>query len=341
MVETSVNVVFFPGDGPAEFLVDLPVAGIKAAITDHFIMLFRDMPDQTLNEFHDRNGFFHICVILMPVVMKRDKLTVVLVDPGGGDDGTSKIAPDILYNGLGVTIIGLGIDIEAVFVLPVTAGFHFFKGRADLGFHFIEQGGTESVTEEGIVKMMYIPPEPMIAVAAFGNEAVDMRIPFKVSAKGVEDHDKTGSEVHGFILLEEHAGDNAVHGMEQAVKEGTVLQEKIPDSGVYGKHTMPVRDIGEFKGHRGSALHGVEIATGRAETAVAAERDEFELTAVRTAEHCAARGRIAAVDHFFHVINDRLTRMQCINHFFIMVSENILKYAHGTIIKEKDTKRNP
>lgn len=210
---------------------------------------------------------------------------------------------------MGVTGIGFGIDIEAVFVLPVTAGFYLFKGRADLSFHFIEQSGTESLTEEEIVKMLYIPPEPSITISTFGNEAVDMRIPFQVSAKGVEDHDKTGSEVHGFILLEEHAGNNTAHGMEQAVKEGTVIQEKIPELRVYGKHTMAVRDIGEFKGHRGSALHGVEIAAGRAETAVAAERDEFELAAVRTAIHGPAKGGVAAVDHFFHVINHRLAWM--------------------------------
>lgn len=81
MVEASVKVVLFPGDSSAEFFVDLPVARVKAAITDHFIMLFRDMPDQTLNEFHDRNGFFHISVILVPIVMKGDKFTIALIDP--------------------------------------------------------------------------------------------------------------------------------------------------------------------------------------------------------------------------------------------------------------------
>ena len=35
----------FTGYGPVEFFVNLPVAGINTAITDHFIMLFRDMRD--------------------------------------------------------------------------------------------------------------------------------------------------------------------------------------------------------------------------------------------------------------------------------------------------------
>ena len=38
---------------------------------------------------------------------------------------------------------------------------------------------------------------------------------------------------------------------------------------------MTVGDIDQLKGHGRSALHGVEIATGRAEAAVAAERNKF------------------------------------------------------------------
>ena len=51
---------------------------------------------------------------------------------------------------------------------------------------------------------------------------------------------------------------------------------------------MAVEDIYELKGHRSSALHGVEITTGRAEAAVTAERDKFQLAAVGTAVHGAA-----------------------------------------------------
>ena len=66
-----------------EFFVDLPVPGINTAVADHFIMLFRDMADQTLDKFHNRNGFFHIFVILMTVVMKCDKIAVIAVNAAG------------------------------------------------------------------------------------------------------------------------------------------------------------------------------------------------------------------------------------------------------------------
>ena len=197
--------MFFAGNSPPEFLIVLTVARIKAAIADHFIMLFRDMLDQTPDELHDRDGFLDIFVILMPVVMERDKVTIVVVNPGGGDDRPSEIAAHIFDDCFGVTGIGFGINVEAVFLFLVAEGLYFFKRGSDLSLHFIEKRGTESVTEESIIKIFYIAPETVIAVTAFGNETVDVRVPFEVPAEGMEDHDKAWSEVHGFIMLKKQA----------------------------------------------------------------------------------------------------------------------------------------
>ena len=57
------------------------MAGIKATITNHLIMLFRDVTDETSNEIHYRKGFFHILRIFMAVVMKSDKVAIVFVNP--------------------------------------------------------------------------------------------------------------------------------------------------------------------------------------------------------------------------------------------------------------------
>lgn len=63
---------------------------------------------------------------------------------------------------------------------------------------------------------------------------------------------------------------------------------------------MSGTDINQFKGHAGSAFHSIFIAAGATETAVAAERDKFKLSAERTAIHGAAKGRIAAVNHLIN-----------------------------------------
>ncbi len=112
--------------------------------------------------------------------------------------------------------------------------------------------------------------------------------------------------------------------MEKAVKQGAVFKEEVPEPFVNGEDTVAMCGIDELKGHRSRALHGVQIPTGGAETAFTAERDKLKFSAVGTAIHGPAKGRIAAVYHFFNIFYDRVTGMKNINHFFIMVSKNIL-----------------
>ena len=140
----------------------------------------------------------------------------------------------------------------------------------------------------------------------------------------MEDQDKTGSKVHGLILLKKHARNNIVYGMKKAVGEGTVIEEKIPELLIDCKNAVAMTDIYQFKGHTGSAFHSIFIAAGGAETAFTAERDKLKLSAVGTAIHGTTKGGIAAVDHFFNIFDDRVTGMKKIKHFFIMVSKNIL-----------------
>lgn len=56
----------------------------------------------------------------------------------------------------------------------------------------------------------------------------------------MKDHDKARSEIQGFILFKKQAGNNAVYGMEQAVKERTVMEEKRAELFVNSKNTMAV-----------------------------------------------------------------------------------------------------
>ena len=130
--------VFFPGDGAEEFFVDLPVARINAAITDHLIMLFRDVPDQPADELHSGDCFFHIFTIFVAVVMEGNKVPIVAVDAGSGDDRASKIAADIFDHCFRVAFVRLGIDIKTIFVLLIAAGLYFFEGWADQRFHFVQ-----------------------------------------------------------------------------------------------------------------------------------------------------------------------------------------------------------
>lgn len=152
--------------------------GNEFVIADHFIMLFRDMAYETLNEFHNRNRFFHILFIFMAVVMESDKVAVIFINPGGGNNGTSKVASNVFYDCFRIAFVRLGIHIEPFFVFPVAAGYDFFKGGADFRFHFIKQGSAEGVTKECIVEVIDVAPKSMITVTSLRNETMDMRVPF-------------------------------------------------------------------------------------------------------------------------------------------------------------------
>ena len=120
-----------------------------------------------------------------------------------------------------------------------------------------------------------------------------MRVPFQVPAEGVEDHDKAGSEVHGFIELQEHTGNDAGDGMEETIEERAVIEEEVSKLRIDSKDTVAVDNVDQLKGHRGSAPHSVKITTSRAETAVAAEGNKFELSAMGAGIHGTTKGRIA------------------------------------------------
>ena len=229
------------------------------------------------------------------MIVESDRITVIVIDPGSSDDRPAKITTDILSDYFGVTEIRFSIDIETMFMFAVTSCFYFFKRRPDPDFQFIEESGAESTAEIVIVKVPDMTPGAVITETAFGEEAVDMGIPFEIPAKSVEDHDISRGEIFGLVELEKHTGDDTGDRMEETVQERAVLEEKGTEIFINGKDAMAMADIDELKKHRGGAFHSVFITAGRAETAAATERDEFQLAAVGTAEHGTAKGRIAAV----------------------------------------------
>ena len=112
--------------------------------------------------------------------------------------------------------------------------------------------------------------------------------------------------------------------MKETVKERAILQEKITEGRINGKNAMTVSDINELKGHRGSAIHGIFITAGRAETAVTTERNKLEISAVDTAIHGTTVRRITTVDHLIDIFHLSRSGMKSIFNFFVMVCKDLL-----------------
>ena len=264
-VKTTESMPFFFRNSEMEFFINGTMSGIKAAITDHLEMFFRDVPDKAFDKIHDRNGFLNVLIIFVTIVMERDKITGIRIDPGSGNDRATKIPANIFGNSLRVTTVGFGINIEAVFMFQITTGRNFFKRRTDAEQHFLEESSTESI-----------------------------------------------------------AKDNTGDGMKETVKERAILQEKITEGRINGKNAMTVSDINELKGHRGSAIHGIFITAGRAETAVTTERNKLEISAVDTAIHGTTIRRITTVDHLIDIFHLSRSGMKSIFDFFIMICKDLL-----------------
>ena len=236
-------------DSPAELFIRFPVPCIEPVITSHLEMLFRDMLDEKGNEIHYRNSFFHIRIIFVFIVMESHIFPIVRIDAGSGNDGTSKVAADIFNDGIRITEIGFGIDIEAVFIFFVNVSFGLFKRRTDMGFKFVQESGLKGFAEIGIVEMFNGSPEAVIREPAFGKETVNVWIPFQGSAESVEDADKTGNKVSAFIEIMEESEDDTADSLKKAVKEGAVIEEERAQVFINGKNEVPVSTINEFEGH--------------------------------------------------------------------------------------------
>ena len=333
--------VLFPGDGAEETFVTIPVAGVDAIVAYLLEMFFRDMLDETVYEIKCGYGLHDQFVIFMAVIVESDHITIIMVDAGSGNDGPAKIAADILGHSLGVTFIRFCVNIEAVFVVSVDRGFDLFERRTDLRFQFIQECSLEGIAHKTVVEVWERTPEAGVADTALGDEAVDVGIPFEVTAKGMEDTDKTGSKAFGFIVFVEHTENDAAGGSKKAAQKGTVGKKKGPEFFRNGEDTVAVGDVQELKGHGSGAVDGVFRTAGGTETAVAAERDKFKFATFVTAIHGTAERRVTAVKHPVDIPDDGLPGMEDIKHFFIVVFKDVLKNVHKSIMKDLATENNP
>ena len=298
--------------------------GIKPVVTCHLKIPFWDMLDEELYEIDGRDGLLDKNIIFMPIVMESDIIPVIGVNAGKRNDRAAQVTADILNDGTRIGKRGFCIDIEAILIFVVDKGFCLFEGGADSFFQFIKKYGLESLTQVSIVEMPYRPPGSPVREAALCDEAVDMGIPFQGPAKGMEDADEAGDKVLGLIELIEHMRHDIPDSLEEAVQEGTVFQEEVPEPFVNGKDAVAVVALQELEGHGGGALLAVFDAAGRAEAALAAEGNELHLTTLGAGVHGPAKRRVAAVNHFFDVLHFDVPGVECILDYFVIVFKNVL-----------------
>ncbi len=126
------------------------------------------------------------------------------------------------------------------------------------------------------------------------------------------------------IHVVKHPGYNTGHRMEKTVKKRAVFQKESSERFINGKNAVSVLNSYKFKGHRGSAFHGVFCATGGTESTMAAEGNEFQLSAMRTAVHCTTKSWVATVDHLVDIFHLSVSGMERIFDFLVIIFKDFL-----------------
>lgn len=199
----------------------------------------------------------------------------------------------------------------------------------------------EGFAEVRVIEVFNSAPEAVVGISAFGKKAVDMGIPLERASKGVKNTNKARNEIFGFVEGEKEFFNNIRNRLKKAVKQVTILKEKMAEGLVNGKDQVPVSAVDELKGHSSRPVIGIFCTAGGAKLGVTAERDKFELATTRAAVHGTAIGGITAVDYLFNVFHDNRPGLNIIFNDFIIIFEHFLNHIHEVIMEHNEAKNKP
>lgn len=162
-------------------------------------------------------------------------------------------------------------------------------------------------------------------VDQFGNQGMDMGVPFQVAAEGVQC--RNHAEVEGvaeilvkiayglqlqtaqfFQKLAVDEGANRIPGRnEKELQTGTLLQEPVAKFAGNGEDNMPVADIKGKGSDLGGQLFGIFDTAGAAETGMAVSRDDVFVKAVCAFKKVVSKIRGIAEKHAFNIVANTWT----------------------------------
>lgn len=103
----------------------------------------------------------------MAIIMKGNRLAIIGVDTGSGDDRTPEITADIFGNLMRIADIGFGINIKALWAQFINQRFHGREGRSETSSQTIKQSGSKGKAEEVEIEMTDFTPGSHIASSPF------------------------------------------------------------------------------------------------------------------------------------------------------------------------------
>lgn len=118
---------------------------VEAIVANHFEMFVRNMNNETHNKLNSWDGFDNEFVVLVPVVVKRNKGAGVRIDEGSGNHRPAKVTANVFGNDRRITVIGFSVDIKAFTMILVNSRLDLFRRRTKPVMQAIQENRTESV----------------------------------------------------------------------------------------------------------------------------------------------------------------------------------------------------
>ena len=287
--------------------------GIEAIVTNVAEMRIRNMDDQFLDEFNGR--FDHIITFFILVVMVKpmDNIGLLIVTDDAafsdaGPAGITHIVGDARIDVIAMVFVfkffifflGPGMDVKSFRMIFIQDRFSALERRADFFFDEAKQFVLEGLSQFGEIEMGEELEGIFIrGIDQFRNEGMDMRIPFEITAKGMEggDHAKMidmAVVLEGIVreldafspeLADEGSIDKSRNGIassdEEDIEVGPVLAEPVSEAVRDGEDDMSVFGIEAERGGLDRKLFGIFDAAGITETRMAVSVDGSKVITMR------------------------------------------------------------
>ena len=287
--------------------------GIEAIVTNVAEMRIRNMDDQFLDEFNGR--FDHIITFFILVVMVKpmDNIGLLIVTDDAafsdaGPAGITHIVGDARIDVIAMVFVfkffifflGLGMDVKSFRMIFIQDRSSVLERRTDLFLDEAKQFILEGLSELGEIEMGEELEGIFIrGIDQFRNEGMDMRIPFEITAKGMEggDHAKMidmAVVLEGIVreldafspeLADEGSIDKSRNGIassdEEDIEVGPVLAEPVSEAVRDGEDDMSVFGIEAERGGLDRKLFGIFDAAGITETRMAVSVDGSKVITMR------------------------------------------------------------
>ena len=287
--------------------------GIEAIVTNVAEMRIRNMDDQFLDEFNGR--FDHIITFFILVVMVKpmDNIGLLIVTDDvafsdAGPAGITHIVGDARIDVIAMIFVfkffifflGPGMDVKSFRMIFIQDRFSALERRADFFFDEAKQFILEGLSQFGEIEMGEELEGIFIrGIDQFRNEGMDMRVPLKSTAKGMEGGDHAEvidmtivlegivSELDAFSLelTDEGSIDKSRNGVacgdEEDIEVGPVLAEPVSEAVRDGEDDMSVFGIEAERGGLDRKLFGIFDAAGITETRMAVSVDGSKVITMR------------------------------------------------------------